>query len=164
MIRQLTGTDRGTFVRLWKDALIDIEKYNPLMGYDIHSLSFFSDIFHAYTENYLRGGCWTFADDGQDVAIAMAGESSDKIAWHNRAGDMAQLWGLYTLPAYRSLGYSTQLAIYSREVMKKLGFDTYMTEVGADNEAAIKLMDSKAPDFGASKSIVRYIMYLGSIQ
>ncbi len=158
MIKLLGVEDRYTFVRLWKELLIDVSKLNPLVGDNIDALGFFSDIFHAYARDYLRGGTWVYEADGEAVSIIMAGESPTPIMWPCEAGDLAHCWGLYTMPSYRSMDYMKQLGRHSLEVMRKLKFKSFVTEVATTNEAAIHLMDGEAAKLGATKSIVRYII------
>ncbi len=158
MIKLLTEADRGVFVRLWKEALIDIAKLNPLVGDNIEALAFFSDIFHAYARNYLRGGTWVYETDGEAVAIIMAGESPMPLMWECEAGDLAHLWGAYTMPSYRRFGYQKQLGAHTVEVMRALKFKTFVTEVAGKNTPSIEIMDGLGTDLGAERSIVRYIM------
>lgn len=131
--RLATKKDRTLFAQLWKEFLE--EEYAD--GGDLpptkHNVMEAMSLMYGYADGYYRGACCLAEDDGEAVAIALAGESPGgglQFEYRNSdKGRTATVWGVYVKPSHRQKNIGHEILNWGRTTDNMKCFKYYTSSV-----------------------------------
>jgi GNAT superfamily N-acetyltransferase len=130
-VRLATPDDRGFFLRLWWDYLVEMrEKGSEILPTE-RTLDFYATVL----DSYLTGERVGVAIVQYPIAVSMAGDATP--AWDSTQGQTAIGWGTYVEPGFRSRGVARKIRDFVIAELTKQGFETLLGTVGVGDPEAL---------------------------
>ena len=127
-ISEATLQDRPHFMRLYSEFQKDQREKGSYFLPSTHNLNLAKNMFEKYAEGQVEGFTllWT-PEEGEPVAILMAGSDINPNHWELSLEKLAILWSVYVQPSHRGQGLTMKLFKRAWEMGVGMGYQTIVT-------------------------------------